>query len=1300
MTMPNDPVLQTRVVLEKIREAWYAGRPIVPIIGAGFSANSGFPILSSICRYLARFIYAINHNLLLPSLSSAKRLKQNIQYITEAARTKPIEYIEHFNWPDRFKLTQLLAQEIHVKEHDRKAASQHQLIEEAITQQYAWLAKNSCSQRVAQEWENREKGENGEEAKLRFCDAWDRWALQGDWRRLIQFFTSYNDDHADALFARFGYLRNPGLGHRYLVLLVKLLSIHHIFTFNFDDLIEQALTLDDVPHHIFGMEHGLTLPNRRVTEDVLSVIKMHGSHHSILIDERLDRPLKPPYVRRFYDLAGYKPLLLILGCSGDDRRLEDLLAGASTREVDLCWVHFEPEPPISKRIQKTYKRGHEDRLHVCPTNNPTAFLRHLLFDLSGRFPASPRPYSSYPSTPTIFGKPGENAAKNLLKDEQKKHSFESKLGLDSSEKMLELAAACANKGFAVIWIDVESLHTLAGVVGAVIDACRVIDPELPPAVMPVGEEKVTVGLERLEHALQRHHYAVFIDAIGTYGSRALMHHSTTNPEHASDRAERFSRFLEDLTQKSLGQSIVVASKVTHAPRRSSKSEEILASGDKSLLKLPRRFGEADNPLIWFCLACVRRTRALPSVRRLLAPMIEGGLRDERLVDDYVKRIVSSGGPLHLLEGGEVWFERQDRDSVYEHATRFSSSAMLESLRELKYSEYRAATLAQSLLIAFLHRKIASTYFSFEFMQSRDAQSFLEYTYHRISSIRYFSRAIYLLNEYATADLKLFAEARAHIDRIPKPVAKFSWGTYFGDPWNKLQDADGKLALGYLREQRECELESLLASWMECEHEVRSQIPAETLLQWIDEILDNSSVNDSGQPLSESGEGLKRMLGVFVGAQHCPDTDDNKTMDTCKTLETYFGRLRLRIGFERGAFEVAMKQAEKAKDATTDHTKEWDEAMFDLIEICVRGGNVSQAERLLTLMNQELEQLQDDERGHRFRHMRALVQLGGPSWLAFQIEEGILKADVDPEAALRIAEAGIQKVRGHGAMLAKPLEGMTVSSGSPGGAYCPYRSVFRILKGRAVMGLMLRTTPSRPLTDDLADFRRAMRQFDQARAGLPNQYSLLSGWADLHAAESALLLVHRTFDRKSPSIAERLGIIRAKLLSCRMHLQNAISAVRTGRRNALWWRHCYQLIAQYHAESLYWNLYELKQLSETNLTGLTERAIRSKHMIAHGRELFKRYEKYLEAIVGFADYSIQRDKAFEDQWLQRTFTKVIYGAARAVHLQEELSKNRVELFEIVDDIINDWKHRHPRAYYGNLENIIKESMKANVALVSP
>ena len=109
------------------------------------------------------------------------------------------------------------------------------------------------------------------------------------------------------------------------------------FTFNFDPLIETALTRASVRHQVFAMEHGKSLP-APVLIDRLSVIKMHGSTHNLLIDERLDHPLTEDYLEGFRGLAQPNPLLIVIGCSGQDRRLRDILRAVRTGDSDTVSV--------------------------------------------------------------------------------------------------------------------------------------------------------------------------------------------------------------------------------------------------------------------------------------------------------------------------------------------------------------------------------------------------------------------------------------------------------------------------------------------------------------------------------------------------------------------------------------------------------------------------------------------------------------------------------------------------------------------------------------------------------------------------------------------------------------------------------------------------------------------------------------------------------------------------------------------------------------------------------------------------
>src|SRR5262249_20534461 len=109
--------------------------------------------------------------------------------------------------------------------------------------------------------------------------------IYGDWRRLIQYYTHFETDFADSLFATLGRAKVPNQGHCYLTFLIRLLAIRTVFTFNFDDLIEQSLELEGFRPKVFAMEEGRNLPHGWLADDIVSVVKMHGGTHSLLLDE-------------------------------------------------------------------------------------------------------------------------------------------------------------------------------------------------------------------------------------------------------------------------------------------------------------------------------------------------------------------------------------------------------------------------------------------------------------------------------------------------------------------------------------------------------------------------------------------------------------------------------------------------------------------------------------------------------------------------------------------------------------------------------------------------------------------------------------------------------------------------------------------------------------------------------------------------------------------------------------------------------------------------------------------------------
>lgn len=1291
-TNPNLEAQASRqnIIIENIRKAWYDGRPIVPIVGAGFSADSGYPVLRSINRYLARFKIAMDKDLLIPPFATDKFRESLILSTFDSKH--PLSIIESIGWPDRFWLNQTIAAKL--TESWTRSESRHNHIEKEITNQFEWLAEVSSTPRASKEWTDFLKN-----TKLKTNDfPWERWAIQGDWRRLIQYFTNYSSDFADELFAQYGFFRNPSSGHRSLAQLIQLLSIQKIFTFNFDDLLEKSLTQEQIQHRIFGMEHGHSLPSPGVVREMLAIIKMHGSHHSILIDERLDKPLSREYRERFSSLVGPRCVLLVLGCSGDDRRLLDLLESQG-RDVTVCWLHFEPT--LSEFPQKLTAE-----LLSSPTNSPGAFVKQLLFSLSTRFPESAIPYTSHPRLPIPQSKPDKERLREFLKETRIQNEAVSNLSVASSEDLLDWSAACVNDGFVPIWVDLEATRTLAGIVGVIIDGCRKVDPELPAAVMPIGDlndpASRNYAIERLEFALQRQRYAVLIDGLKTFGSDLLQHHGqrvpleenqpngtdgvspikVIDPEGSREFSdtqslESLNEFLHKLNESSLGQSIIFASTVDHAKRRSDVPEEV-----GELITQPSGFG--GHPLLWVCLATIRRTRPLPMLQRLIAPILPDKTSGA-LENFFLKVSQSESSPLKILEGGDVWFVRDQRDSYYTFATRFTGRlvfAQCQDKTKPQIKELRGCALAQSFLMGILHRKIASTYFSFEFMQSQDAFSFLEYTYHRISSLRNLSRCIFLCEKFPTS----FLDAKDNLSEIKGQVEIVSPGffkSYFGSIWTVWQESS-TVPVEHLRTNLWRDLKALLVAWMEFEQTVRSQIPAEQLIRWIQEICD---------PIV-----LMRIEGVWVGSEYQPNevkpgTDIPKLV---LELKSYFEDLHARICLERGDVKEAEKIVDKKFKALHElqgaHKKnELEEALkkneLDAIECLVRGGEYEGAQTRLKLFSEQVLNIHErntnhrtDESIHRWHHLQVLVHLQGSSWLEFGIENGCLSSsDINCAGALQNAESGIEAIRGPGALLTPSLDGMVVSSGSPGGAYRPYRSVFRTLKGRALIATLLdKNDPRNLATEDLLKedrllFQRAMRQFDSAKGGLGVSHAILRGWADLHAVEGTLMYIRRIYDKFADS-----GLIEAKLLSARSHLLLAVAAIRSGRRNAVWWRQYYQVVAQYHTEKCLFNLsVQAKIFTSQRNKGehLTHPESQALHDVSS--DVLRRYRKGLDATASFLDNSLERDKARSSRWFIRNIHELLLGTAVAIARFDETSV-ATSLRGTTDGIYSHAHAEYPRA----------------------
>ncbi|VTR91650.1 unnamed protein product [Gemmata massiliana] len=544
---------QTLSIVEAVRTAWTAGRPIVPILGAGLSADAGIPVIATLKRYLCEYYRYVTDTLYLPGLGNDLR-RNPLAGIAQRYRDKPWDCVAEVGWPDRYEL----AQSLHANCADAEAGIET-AEKELVEKLHPWSAKQlddilknllgkvdstpqSLRETLTAEFEAQlVRGTNRRHVG---------YALFCNWRRLIQYFTNYRPELADGLFHRLVAGRRPSLSHRYLAFLVRLIGVRSIFTFNFDDLIERALHTEQVEFQTFAMEYGGALPHPALVRDALTVVKMHGGTHALLLDERLDYPLAEDYKERFLEIAGKGSLLLVAGFGTDERRLFDLLETTLTKDPQsrVCWLHFEAGLPrmLGEFADRSRWKG---RVLTAPTANPGQVFQHLYAVLAGRHPAGRVAYPTYVHRPYSYYPLSESEQKEWLKP----LADEPFLIVDTtgvpedqysprtaSEWLIELATYGVRQGYQPLWVDLEASYTLADVVGSIIDQCRALDTQLAPSVMPLGsfsaksgrwtanewakDGVVQTAARRVADALCRSRYLVLLDGLEAYLWPPLVHH--------------------------------------------------------------------------------------------------------------------------------------------------------------------------------------------------------------------------------------------------------------------------------------------------------------------------------------------------------------------------------------------------------------------------------------------------------------------------------------------------------------------------------------------------------------------------------------------------------------------------------------------------------------------------------------------------------------------------------------------------------------------------------------------------------
>ena len=227
----------------------------------------------------------------------------------------------------------------------------------------------------------------------------DEMRLRGDWYDLMMTLSEGDFDLVDSLFTALGKGKRHGAAHVLLSKLVGALGVNLFLTLNFDPFLESAFIAEGHNPKVVDTSRDADLPSPLVVSDELSIVKLHGSAYGLRIGEKIQVSLDSETRNRALDLIPKDALILVMGFSGAERRmsqlLEDVALRGKAKSRSILWMHWleQPDYPLQRLIESIGKGD----IRVAPRryNSVDGFLLRILCSLKAEYPLDqvdlPRP---------------------------------------------------------------------------------------------------------------------------------------------------------------------------------------------------------------------------------------------------------------------------------------------------------------------------------------------------------------------------------------------------------------------------------------------------------------------------------------------------------------------------------------------------------------------------------------------------------------------------------------------------------------------------------------------------------------------------------------------------------------------------------------------------------------------------------------------------------------------------------------------------------------------------------------------
>lgn len=597
------PSLITHQAAEKFIELIHrertSGYGFVPLVGAGFSAPSGAPLVWDMKPYLQRCICV--------ALGAEERHMR-----TWNPRTDQWPPFIDRDRPEPTDWRLMVSTEFDRRRDAARWDPELPIFEEALGAMAEWRTSLLFLSRLVRD----QRGEG--------LTTTDVVSLDASHQEII-----------DSCLVEVLKDRYPTLGHRMLAACAGLLRLDVLLTTNFDDLLERAFALARNDLKVSEVHLGGELPDWSTVFHNRTLIKMHGNRHSLRADYSLDAPPSEPDMRRFLeyllspsgriqlspsvasqpgigDSLDFQNHLLVMGFFANERRIRALIKNAwrhlrndftvywlcysegdveNIQQMTLEFLRGLPEAQREKRETENWVGS----VILRHTNQGLFFLqlyqtiRMSLPPISSLFPSLARlalpPLASAPGSDPLSREPLGSSESHFVGFARFSRSLKDRLALfqksdfrhhkpavvTSKDGVYGVTSICGEvfrdieSDYACLWLDMNDIASTDNLFETLLEAAyvKIGIEHWTPVYMPGKARSRAAEMQRLARSVNKP-WVIFLNARETPGANTppqrasnaakglspngWMDYDKTHDEDADDQSDTQQEVLELLTE--------------------------------------------------------------------------------------------------------------------------------------------------------------------------------------------------------------------------------------------------------------------------------------------------------------------------------------------------------------------------------------------------------------------------------------------------------------------------------------------------------------------------------------------------------------------------------------------------------------------------------------------------------------------------------------------------------------------------------------------------------------------------------